>query len=51
MAYASELGVDVRVLRLHGFVLWIEAEPVLDEASQAEIRAAIGRLAPPEGAG
>jgi hypothetical protein len=33
------------------FVLWIESEPVLDERSQAEIRAAIGRLAPPEEAG
>jgi len=44
MAYAGELGMDVRVLWLHGFVLWIESEPVLDEASQAEIRAAIRRL-------
>jgi transcriptional regulator with XRE-family HTH domain len=51
MAYASELGMDVRVLWLHGFVLWIENEPVLDENSQAEIRAAMGRLAPPEDAG
>jgi transcriptional regulator with XRE-family HTH domain len=51
MAYANELGMDVRVLWLHGFVLWIEAEPVLDEQSQAEIRAAIGRLAPSEEAG
>jgi transcriptional regulator with XRE-family HTH domain len=46
LAYASELGMDVRVLWLHGFVLWIESEPVLDEKSQEEIRAAIGRLAP-----
>jgi hypothetical protein len=45
LAYANELGMDVRVLWLHGFVLWIENEPVLDEKSQAEIRAAIGRLA------
>ena len=45
MAYASELGMDVRVLWLHGFVLWIENEPVLDERSQAEIRDAMGRLA------
>jgi transcriptional regulator with XRE-family HTH domain len=45
LAYANELGMDVRVLWLHGFVLWIEAEPVLDERSQADIRAAIGRLA------
>ena len=46
MAYASELGMDVRVLWLHGFVLWIENEPVLDEESQADVRAALGRLAP-----
>jgi transcriptional regulator with XRE-family HTH domain len=45
MAYADELGMDVRVLWLHGFVLWIEAEPILDERSQADIREAIGRLA------
>jgi transcriptional regulator with XRE-family HTH domain len=50
MAYADELGMDVRVLWLHGFVLWIEAEPVLDERSQAEIREAIARLAPTEDA-
>jgi transcriptional regulator with XRE-family HTH domain len=49
MAYASMLGMDVRVLWLHGFVLWIENEPVLDEESQAEVRAALGRLAPAEG--
>jgi transcriptional regulator with XRE-family HTH domain len=51
MAYAGELGMDVRVLWLHGFVLWIESEPVLDEESRAEIQAAIGRLAPPKEAG
>ena len=45
MAYADVLGMDVRVLWLHGFVLWIESEPVLDEQSQAQIREAIGRLA------
>ena len=48
MAYARELGMDVRVLWLHGFVLWIENEPVLDEASQADIRAAMARLAAAE---
>ena len=47
-AYANELGMDVRVLWLHGFVLWIENEPVLDEQSQADIREAMGRLAPRE---
>jgi hypothetical protein len=31
LAYAGELGMDVRVLWLHGFVLWIENEPVLDD--------------------
>jgi transcriptional regulator with XRE-family HTH domain len=51
MAYASELGMDVRLLWLHGFVLWIQNVPVLDEEDQAEIRAALRRLAPPEGAG
>lgn len=51
MAYASELGMDVRVLWLHGFVLWIENEPVLDEESRAEIQAAMRRLAPPAEAG
>src|SRR5262245_41706617 len=50
-AYASELGMDVRVLWLHGFVLWIENEPVLDEQSQADIRAAMARLAVGEEAG
>jgi transcriptional regulator with XRE-family HTH domain len=51
MAYASELGMDVRVLWLHGFVLWIENEPVLDEQSQADIREAMARLAVGEDAG
>jgi len=37
--------MDVRVLWLHGFVLWIENEPVLDEKGQADTRDAIGRLA------
>jgi hypothetical protein len=45
MAYAGELGMDVRVLWLHGFVLWIENEPVLDEQGQADIRAALGLVA------
>jgi transcriptional regulator with XRE-family HTH domain len=49
MAYASELGMDVRMLWLHGFVLWLENEPVLDEEEQADVRAAMRRLAPPEG--
>ena len=34
MAYASELYMDVRLLWLHAFVLWIEHEPVLDKQSQ-----------------
>ena len=42
------LGIDVRVLWLHGLVLWMENEPVLDEDSQADVRAALGRLAPEE---
>ena len=51
MAYAGELGMDVRVLWLHGFVLWLENEPVLDEQSQADVRAALMRLAPAVEAG
>src|SRR4051812_18597519 len=44
MAYAGELKIDVRLLWLHAFVLWLENEPVLDEESQADIRAALERL-------
>jgi transcriptional regulator with XRE-family HTH domain len=51
MAYASELKIDVRLLWLHAFLLWLENEPVLDEESQEEIRAALRRVAPPEDAG
>jgi DNA-binding XRE family transcriptional regulator len=46
LAYANLLGIDVRVLWLHGLVLWIENEPVLDEGSRADIEGALGRLAP-----
>ena len=38
MAYASELDMDVRLLWLHAFVLWLEHEPVLDKGSQEQIR-------------
>ena len=44
MAYASELEMDVRLLWLHAFVLWLEHEPVLDKQSQEGIRAALKRL-------
>ena len=44
MAYASELDMDVRLLWLHAFVLWLEHEPVLDAESQERIRAALERL-------
>ena len=44
MAYASELDMDVRLLWLHAFVLWLEHEPVLDEESQERIRVALKRL-------
>ena len=44
MAYSSELEMDVRLLWLHAFVLWLENEPVLDEDSQERIRAALKRL-------
>ena len=46
MAYADLLGIDVRVLWLHGLVLWMENEPVLDEQSQDDVRAALERLGP-----
>jgi transcriptional regulator with XRE-family HTH domain len=45
MAYATELEMDVRLLWLHGLVLWMENDPVLDENSREDIRAAIRRLA------
>lgn len=51
MAYASKLGIDVRVLWLHGLVLWLENEPLLDEQSQADVREALGRLAAPKDGG
>jgi hypothetical protein len=44
MAYATELGMDVPLLWLHAFVLWLEHEPVLDKESQEQIRAALKRL-------
>jgi transcriptional regulator with XRE-family HTH domain len=44
MAYASVLDMDMRLLWLHAFVLWLEHEPVLDKGSQDEIRAALKRL-------
>ena len=45
MAYAKELDIDVRLLWLHAFVLWLENEPVLDPDAQEEIRAALRRVA------
>jgi transcriptional regulator with XRE-family HTH domain len=44
MAYASELDMDMRLLWLHAFVLWLEHEPVLDKESQEQIRVALKRL-------
>ena len=44
MAYARLLDMDVRLLWLRAFVLWLEHEPVLDEESQERIRAALKRL-------
>ena len=44
MAYANELDMDVRLLWLHAFVLWLENEPVLEADSQERIRAALKRL-------
>jgi transcriptional regulator with XRE-family HTH domain len=51
MAYSSELNIDVRLLWLHAFTLWLENEPVLDEESQAEIEVALARLSPPQDGG
>jgi DNA-binding XRE family transcriptional regulator len=51
MAYASELNIDVRMLWIHAFVLWLENEPVLDKESQAEIRAALKRVVSTDAAG
>jgi len=44
MAYASQLVMDVRLLWVHAFVLWIEHEPILDKESKQQIRAALKRL-------
>ena len=44
ITYARELDMDVRLLWLHAFVLWLEHEPVLDTESQEQIRAALKRL-------
>jgi len=44
MAYAYELFMDVRLLWVHAFVLWIENEPILDRESKQQIRAALKRL-------
>jgi DNA-binding XRE family transcriptional regulator len=44
MAYSSELDLDVRMLWLRAFVLWLEHEPVLDKNSQEQVRAALKRL-------
>lgn len=44
LAYANELFMDVRLLWVHAFVLWIETEPILDRKSKQQIRAALKRL-------
>jgi transcriptional regulator with XRE-family HTH domain len=51
LAYATELDMDVRLLWLHAFVLWLENEPVLNAERQEEIRAALKRIAPPDDGG
>src|SRR5262245_56707011 len=44
MAYADELDMDVRLLWLHAFVLWLRHEAVLDPEGQKRFRAALRRL-------
>ena len=44
MAYASELEMDVRLLWLYAFVLWLEHEPVFRQGESGGIRAALKRL-------
>ncbi|MET0957449.1 MAG: helix-turn-helix transcriptional regulator [Solirubrobacterales bacterium] len=44
MAYATELDIDMRLLWVQALVMWFEHEPVLDEESQEQIRAALERL-------
>jgi hypothetical protein len=44
MAYATELDMDVRLLWLHAFVLWLEHEPALDKESPEQIWAALKQL-------
>jgi DNA-binding XRE family transcriptional regulator len=51
MAYASELDIDVRMLWIHAFVLWLENEPVLHQESKEQIRAALKRVVPQGDAG
>jgi hypothetical protein len=46
MAYSKELSIDIRLLWLRAFLLWLENEPILDEESQEEIRVALKRVAP-----
>jgi hypothetical protein len=46
MAYSNELSIDIRLLWLRAFLLWLENEPILDEESQEEIRVALKRMAP-----
>jgi transcriptional regulator with XRE-family HTH domain len=48
MAYSSELNIDLRLLWLRAFLLWLEDEPILDEESQEEIRVALKRVLPAE---
>jgi hypothetical protein len=36
--------MDVRLLWLHAYILWLEHVPALDEKSQEQIRAALKRL-------
>jgi hypothetical protein len=40
-ALCERADIDVRLLWLHAFVLWLENEPVLDKESQEQIRNAL----------
>jgi transcriptional regulator with XRE-family HTH domain len=51
VAYSRQLNIDLRLLWLRAFLLWLEDEPILDEESQEEIRVALKRVLPADDQG